>query len=676
MNEELVMEKPPRVESASLEDAYMRRDGDCLEFGNRFYRRLVDLSGGYPATISLTYASGIEYAAPKNGCDCGFIGINRPGYNTTDYRITEITAEPCANAVYDAPHLLIELHFTDRIQKVEFLREIFVYPGLPAHSVRNSVRSRVHPNLYWTHRGELPGPGNTPRYPEFHLESTGDSLRLADGFQPDRTVEFLARTDYNECPVIEHRVGGQSLLRGNLLYVKKDSSEAGFCILQEGMLSAEKRDFEQHDFRCRDGELFSCTWGISPSEFRLNDWMAGCRHTLIVFQNRDEAARNLQEYLKQRFPVRPHEHTVTVNPWGCGRFPQLVSEEFLQREIEAAAECGADIYQIDDSWQKGDGLASLMNNHCLPADFWDISQERLAGSFDNLSQCARRNEINLALWTAPSANTAFHDWREMADKLLSYHRLYGFKVIKIDGVQLRSHEAEFNLEKMLKTMREKSGNAIYFNLDVTNGQRGGYFRFLEYGSIFLENRYVNRDGTIGYHPEKTLRSLWLLSAYIRTASLQIEIPAPDDLVPAAYESSVRCRPDAYPLEYWAAIALFANPLLWFAPSTVSTKTRATVRRMMELHRLIRDEVFAGHVFPLGAEPNGQAITGFYADRGYLLFFRENGCKEERIELDLPLKHRFRAELLAGTGTLESISGKLMLSLPRRGSYVLFKLYGL
>lgn len=674
MHKELEIGIRPQIESCQLADAYVRRDEDCLEFGNRYYRRLVDLRKGYPATVSLAHTCGIEYAAPGDGCDCGFIGLNRPGHNATAYRIVDVAVERCVAVAYDSPHLLVKLRFADAVQDAEFLREIFVYPDLPAHSVRNSVRSGVLPNLYWNPRRKLSGPGNTTRYPESHLESVGDSLRLADGFRPDRTVELTARTDYTDRLVVEHRAGNRSRLRGNLLYVRDENSEAGFCILQEGMLSAEKRDFEQHDFRYRDGKLFSCTWGIFPAEFRLRAWMTGCRHTLIVFRNRKEAAVHLQEYLKRRFPVRPHEHFVTVNPWGCGKFRQLFSKEFLEREIEAAAACGADIYQIDDAWQKGDSLMSLMHNHHIKPDFWNVSPERLGeGAFASLSLCARRNGIALGLWTAPTANTAFGDWRAQADKLLEYHRRYGFRMIKVDGVQLRSYEAECNLERMLKALRDESGGAIYFNLDVTNGQRGGYFRFLEYGNIFLENRYVNLENVIAYHPEKTLRNLWKLSACVRTESLQVEIPAPDDISPALYRSPRPGSPDMYPLEYWAAIPLFASPLLWFAPSAVSPETRGTIRRMMTLHRSIRDDVFAGHVFPVGGEPDGGAITGFYADRGYLLAFREAGCGRADIRLDLPDSRSFRAELLAGSGTLERVSNGSLLTLPERGSYALFKI---
>jgi len=92
--------------------------------------------------------------------------------------------------------------------------------------------------------------------------------------------------------------------------------------------------------------------------------------------------------------------------------------------------------------------------------------------------------------------------------------------------------------------------------------------FLEYGNIFLENRYVYGSG-IGYHPEDTLNNLWTLSQYVRTQTLQIEIPAHEAVNNDFYIDRNQIQPDLYSAEYWAAIALFANPLLWFAPSVIS-----------------------------------------------------------------------------------------------------------
>ena len=63
----------------SAGNAFACREDALLSFGNRFYTRTIDLSGGFPRTVSLK-SGGMEWAAEdKKGCDCSFSGINMPG---------------------------------------------------------------------------------------------------------------------------------------------------------------------------------------------------------------------------------------------------------------------------------------------------------------------------------------------------------------------------------------------------------------------------------------------------------------------------------------------------------------------------------------------------------------------------------------------------------------------
>lgn len=191
-------------------------------------------------------------------------------------------------------------------------------------------------------------------------------------------------------------------------------------------------------------------------------------------------------------------------------------------------------------------------------------------------------------------------------------------------------------------------------------KRPGYFLFLEYGNIFLENRYVTTEGVIGYHPEKTLRNLWLLSRYVRTQSLQIEIPAPDDIP----EGMVfRHDPREYDFEYWCAVALFANMLIWTAPSRLSKESKAVLRKMTALQKTIRPELFSGMVRPVLNWPGRQE-----SDRV---------CIGGRIPADFPGRPAVQEDstempsaagrILAGRGVLRGRS----LTLPA-GGYCLWK----
>ena len=333
-------------------------------------------------------------------------------------------------------------------------------------------------------------------------------------------------------------------------------------------------------------------------------------------------------------------------------------------EFRAAAECGATHYQIDDSWQEGGSLLEMIvkNRHITPS-FWDVSKVRLNGTFAPLTAAAGEAGIEPSLWVAPSSNAEYRDWREFLDILLRLHRENGFNIFKIDGMQLRTSEAEENLEHLLREARLRSNGRISFNLDATAGQRSGYFRMLEYGTIFLENRYVCHMWGLGYHPEKTLRSLWKLAHWMRIEMLQIEIPYYGDINPEFYRDKSFGSPDAYPWQYWIAIALFANPLLWFAPSRTRPEDRGVLRAMMELHRRIRETLFSGDIAPVGAEPDGHAVTGFHSDAGFLLLFRERQAPA-RAEFEFPGSW----QLLAGSGSFDGA----VASLPEPASFALFQ----
>ena len=148
----------------------------------------------------------------------------------------------------------------------------------------------------------------------------------------------------------------------------------------------------------------------------------------------------------------------------------------------------ADTYQNDDGYEMGKLEDMCVHNQPIDRRFWEINPEKLPDGFRPLLQVARDGGIALSLWFAPSATRAYEDWRESADVLLNFHRTYGICCFKLDGVIFGSYDAEENFGKMLKAIHEESEGRISVNLDVTNGLRGGLYKYAEYGAIFLENR--------------------------------------------------------------------------------------------------------------------------------------------------------------------------------------------
>ncbi len=627
-----------------LHDAFARWDGDVLTVGNRFLERKIDLSAGYPRTVSFT-GNGNEFAVSGNDeCDCSFFGLNMPGKNETRWHISkEVAAEVVDAPQFDAPHIEVVFSFKEEFQQAEFTRIFRVYPEIGAISVQNSLTSGSIPNCYWTFRRELSR--SCSRFPESTLESAVDRFAFDHANKVVKSVEFRGRTDYHNIPVTEHgtveNCGGYS---GNILLISGENA-AGLLVLQEAPPSTERRDFEQYDFRIDEKNFCSCSWGIAPGELLPGEPVQSYRTTYLALSDTDDHSGALHRYLAGRFPMEESEAAILVNPWGCGRFPQLTGEKFLLDEIEAAGTIGAEIYQIDDSWQKGKGLNELTgNNLAIGMDFWEVNNDRLPDGFAPLADAAESAGIKLGLWCAPSYTKLFNDHAEFARLLLDYHRKYHFATVKIDGVRMQSYQAQKNLESLLREVREKSGKKVFFNLDTTNGQRPGYFCFLEYGNIFLENRYCYLPGEISYHPEKTLRNLWQLSKYVRPQTLQIEVPSPSDI---RNQTADAPDPADYAFDYWCAIALFANMLIWTAPSELPPEYAETLRDMTALHRKIRKKIFKSVITAFGSEPDGKSFTGLTSDAGYVLIFREKDCPQDHLILPFD-----GGKIIAGKGEID------------------------
>ena len=646
---------------AKLEDIRIYRKENLLILENSRIRRILDLSKGAPRTVSLQPAGGIELAAAENPvCDIGFIGLNEPGTSDTPWQVKSIRCSKKQRDLFDAQRLTVEISMEEPLSRSCYTKNYILYPQIGVIGMECSLRSKVMPNFFWSHRKKIRQPG----FPE----SIGDSLRLAPSVIPRQSVEFRGRSDVEPVPVLEHPFNGNEMT-GNLLYCDNGAG-TGLMFLQEAPPSMERRDWEEYDFRYdpETGIIRSCTWGIAPEDIQNgNRTYRSFRHVLLVYQNVSEKKSVLKHYLARRYDSSAF-YSITVNPWGCGRFPDMVSPDFLKQECKAAAEAGATHYQFDDGWEQGNGLAQMTrNNQYITPDFWKL-RESLDSTFPAIIQVCKKAGLQPALWFAPSENVEYRDWRSSAERLWKLHRKFGINCFKIDGVRLRTLEAERNLRSLFEYLRKKSKGKIFFNLDVTTGQRFGYFQFLEFGNIFLEHRYLFTRENNSYHPEKTLRALWLLAKYTRPQSLQIEVPYPKDYLVHASSDDPPAEPDSckYPLGYWIAITLFANPLLWFAPSLVPRNIRKVYRKMMELHLKIRERVFSGEIYPIGEEPSGKSISGLISTSGYAIFFRAIDAKRKTAYFAELEKRQWK--LIAGDGCLSN--GKL--TMPREASFALFE----
>ena len=653
-------------------DITVKASFDRLEISNSKLCRSFSLESGTLRTQSLQNSSKREFASPRmSGSDFSYIGLNMPDFPEHPCRIEDITAEVVPGTLFDSEHVSVRVKVADDYQSVRYTVEYFIYPSLPVLGCQCRMTSDVMPNIYWSHRRRF-------CQEDKKLYSSTDSFVSSSDVSCRYTVEFTGRTDYTDNVVIRHDIAGEGEYCGNILVATDKDSACGFAILQEAPPSAERRDFEPFDFKISSGSIISCAWGVAPEELSPGVEFSSNRSVVILFEDDMDFECQLKTYLQKRFPQIPGEaSTVTVNPWGCGRFRSLVNRDFLLEEIKATSDVGATTYQIDDGWQGGGGLGELViNNRKMDVDFWQVS-DMLGGSLDELIACFRQNGIEPGLWVAPSFNVEFEDYREFADLLYSFYEKYDICIFKIDGVKTRTWRSENNLRLLLEDLRKRSNGRIRFNLDTTNGQRPGYFLFLEYGNIFLENRYICHKWGVGYHPERTLRNLWKLARYMRSEKLQIEVANPGDMNEEFYINKGECLPSVYDFEYWVAVTMFANPLIWMTPSTVSKENKDVLKRMMTLHRREAESIFAGTVYPVGKMPDGETMTGFVSvsDSGVqLIIFREKDEASGKVEIKIPQMRgdAKSIEVVSGSGTCRVIDGTALVEIPAAPGYLWVK----
>lgn len=658
------------------QDCYVEFDQSALILGNRCFRREFDLSGGLLHTVKMTGIDGIEIAgSSKVRPDFYFYG-DRCTPEEMDYRPIRIGAATVTDLAGTAPHLHVTVSLYEAYQHLTLRKDFYIYPGLPALAMRCRIVSPVFPLAVWNTRRSVRERYQGRARENLIYEGCVDRLKLNGSFKPSECIEFRAQTDYNDEQVIRHPFEAGAQLKGNIFYLHDDNAREIFYF-QEAPPSEERRDLEEYDFRVDGDEVVSCSWNLHPSELGCNKEFCSPRHVLFCCRNAAEGEAALKEYLRRRYLPERLPHYVTVNPWGDCDFYEKVSEKFLLDEIDASAQCGAELYQTDDGWQKGGVLVDISGYNKLLncREFWQIDPKLWQGSLTPLSDECKQKQVDLSLWIAPFANIAYRDWREMAEVCLEFHKKYGVSVFKVDAVNFVNAEAERNLELMLRTVRRRSHGKVSFHFDVTAwGLRPGFFRFLEYGTVFLENRYTRLIRKALYHPERTWRNFWRLSRYCRIQEILCEIPSPNFIDYAMYREKNESPPDSYPWEYWLAVSLFAQMLMWFSPTRLTLEQRRTAASFAAWHKEHRAELQNAVIRHFGDEPDGRSISGLFSDseKTLIVVLREKDCPENRVEVPCG-KRNGVWKLALGKGSALPTDNGVILELPDAPGFAVWEL---
>jgi alpha-galactosidase len=425
-------------------------------------------------------------------------------------------------------------------------------------------------------------------------------------------------------------------------------------------------------------------FALNPSSRAVRSIPTGYPTAMLAYSGGEAGRlRALRDFHRSLWPYRPgRDGLILSNTWGDGNRDSRINEEFLLKEISAAADIGVEVVQIDDGWQKGRSKNSAESKGkgvwdgywAADPEFWTPDRTRFPRGLDPLAEAAASAGLSIGLWFGPDSSSEAANWERDADCLLDYHRKFGIDHFKIDSLKLHTPAAFGRNRKFFGKMLRESECKMCFDLDCTAEVRPGFLGGMPVGPLFAENRYANRrsDRRV-YHPHQTLRSLWSLAHLVDPPRLRMEF-----LNPAKKDETYGddpLRPAMWPADALFAITMLSSPLAWMELSDVPEQVRAKWRPLMAKWKREREQLHGCTAVPVGGKPDGVAWTGFLSvgddGKGYALIFREANARSGwRLGLeDVFGADGLTAEVLAGSGTAKVERGYLEVEIPEKLGYL-------
>ena len=110
------------------------------------------------------------------------------------------------------------------------------------------------------------------------------------------------------------------------------------------------------------------------------------------------------------------------NTWGDRNRDTRINEGFMLEEVEAAAELGVEVVQIDDGWQSGKSMNSAFSSgkgvwngywEASP-DFWVPDPERFPRGLAAVTRAAAGKGVRFGLWFGPDSSRDAANWERDA----------------------------------------------------------------------------------------------------------------------------------------------------------------------------------------------------------------------------------------------------------------------
>ena len=509
------------------------------------------------------------------------------------------------------------------------------------------------------------------------LDKCGDVLSFAAPHLVVRASTPIDRTDLRAELLDEREFAmptceTMEYLRCGVLDVREAFTGRGVVFLKLAPMPESRSDPDAFDFV------------VNPATRAVMAVPTGYPLAMLAYSGGEVGRlRALRDFHRSLWPRKPGRDGVLLsNTWGDANRDSRINEEFLLKEVDAAADIGVEVVQIDDGWQKGRSKNSSQSNGkgvwngywAADPEFWKPDPVRFPRGLRPLTDAAAKGGMSIGLWFGPDSTGDAANWERDADCLLAFYREFGIRHFKIDSLKLHTPTAfAHNRDFFAKMLRESEGR-MSFDLDCTAEVRPGFLGGMPVGPLFVENRYAHRkEDKRVYYPHQTLRSLWMLSHVLDPVRLRMEFlnPAKKD---EAYGDDP-LRPSMWPAETLFAITMLSSPLAWMELSDVPEAVRARWRPLIAKWKRERDALHGCVAVPVGGKPDGEAWTGFVSvgdnGGGYALIFREGNARSGwRLDLrDYFASAAISASAISGSGTASAVGGVLEVDIPERFGYL-------
>ena len=592
-------------------------------------------------------------------------------------RHKEMTIDTIRNSILSPAYISVTL--TNEHEGLQVMRQIKLYPGSAAFSETLFLKYESLLVSESSDKGNSTGIEIKEKHDNYE-QSYLANYQFLHPHWSWKAVRFRDRTDIfdNLVSIEQSLFYKQQNLQGNLLIGENLADKQGFFILKEAPNENSQLHYPGHDYVLSNNSTAVSFSGF-PDLGDNSKWYKGYTHTIGFSGDKENILMSLREYLKQSTLYGKSHEMIMMNTWGDRGRDGKISEAFLLEELEKAHKLGITHFQIDDGWQQGRSSNSIDPTggkwNLWKAQDWQFHSERFPEGPKRVLKSARDKGIQLGLWFHPSNEQQYANWELDAEVIINIYHKTGIKYFKIDGIEIPDKMAATNLKQFFTKVKKETKGAVFFNLDLTAGIRGGYFMYRNLGNLFLENRYTDWGN---YYPYRTLRNLWMLSKYLPTQWLQIEF-LNNSRNSDKYPEEDPFMPSEYAMDYLFAITMAAQPLAWME-ATGLTEKQLGASSTIKAYKEIQSDLHSGNIFPLGEEPSGRSWTGFQSilkGKGYFLIYREdNDLEKQTLRTYLPEGTTIKIRQLVGTDVFEAYrvvvdkKGQLTFWLPKRNSFQL------